>query len=155
MIQRIQSLYLLLTTVFSVLFLNVSIIKFVDKSKDTLIINFGGINKITTGGGTELIEKLIPFSILLLLIPVLSIITIFFFKKRKLQIEFTKALLGIIVILICILGYYTFYVIRKFNAEIVPGANLILPVLMTICTYLAYRGIRKDVDLVKSYDRLR
>lgn len=155
MIQRIQSLYLLLTTVFSVLFLNGSIIKFVDKSNDTLIINFGGINKITTGGGTELIEKLIPFSILLLLITVLSIITIFFFKKRKLQIKFTKALLGIIVILICIIGYYTFYVIRNFNAEIMPGANLILPVLMLICTYLAYRGIRKDVDLVKSYDRLR
>lgn len=155
MIQRIQSLYLLLTTVFSVLFLNGSIIKFVDVSNNSVIINFGGINKVIAGGGNEPIEKLISLSVLLILIPVVSLITIFLFKKRKSQIKFAIALLGIIVILICTIVYYANYVIQNFNAEILPDANLILPLLMLICTYLAYRGIRKDEDLVKSYDRLR
>lgn len=155
MIQRIQSLYLLLTTVLSGLFLKGNIIKFVDMSNNSLIINFGGISRAIAGGGNEQIEKLIPLSGLLLLIPVLSFITIFFYKNRKSQIRFAKTLLGIIVILICCTAYYAFYVIRNFNAEMLPAINLILPVLMLICTYLAYRGIRKDEDLVKSYDRLR
>lgn len=155
MIQRIQSLYLLLTTVFSVLFLKGSIIKFVDVSNNPVIINFGGINKVIAGGGTELIEKLIPFSVLLLLIPVLSIITIFLFKKRKSQLWFTISLLCLLLILICTTTYYALYIIRNFNTEMVSYIKLILPILMLICTYLAYRGIRKDEDLVKSYDRLR
>jgi hypothetical protein len=31
----------------------------------------------------------------------------------------------------------------------------IIPLLLTIFVYLAYRSIRKDEVLVKSYDRLR
>ena len=155
MIQRIQSLYLLMTTVLSVLFLKGNILRFVDMSDNFLTINFRGINKVMAEGGTELIEKLIPLSGLLLLIPVLSIITIFLYKNRKLQIWFVKALLGIIVILACCITFYAFYVIRNFSAQMLPAINLAIPVLMFICTYLAYRGIKKDDRLVKSYDRLR
>lgn len=155
MIQRVQSLYLLLTTVFSVLFLKGSIIKFIDESNNSLFINFGGINRILAGGGAEQIEKLIPLSVLLSLVPVLSFITLFFYKKRKSQLRLATGLICIVMIQILIIVYYSYYVIHNFNAEMLPGINLILPVLMLICSYLAYRGIKKDEDLVRSYDRLR
>ena len=64
-------------------------------------------------------------------------------------------LFGLIVILIGCIAYYAFYVTRNFNAEMLPALNLVIPVLMLIFTYLAFRGIRKDDRLIKSYDRLR
>lgn len=155
MIQRIQSIYLLLTTLLSVLFLKVDIIRFIDVSNNFLIINFGGITRTIKGEGTEQIEKLIPLSGLLLLIPIISFVTIFLYKNRKLQIRFAGALIVIIAIMIFTGAYYAFDVIRNFNSHMVPGLNLVFPVLIMIFTYLAYRGIKKDDDLVRSYDRLR
>ncbi len=155
MIQRIQSIYLLLTTVLSVLFLNGSIINFADKTNKALTINFYGINKVLENSHFELIEKLVPLSVLLILIPALSFITIFLFKRRKLQMGLIKGLIGLIVILMCGSAYYIIYVIRNFNAEMLPGINLFLLLLMLVSSYLAYRGVKKDEDLVKSYDRLR
>lgn len=155
MVQRIQSLYLLMTTVFSVLFLNGSIINFADKTNKALTINFGGINKVLENSHFELIEKLVPLSVLLIIIPALSFITIFLFKRRRLQMRLIKGLIGLIVVLMCASAYYIFYVIRNFNAEMLPGINLFLLLLMLVSSYLAYRGVKKDDDLVKSYDRLR
>jgi len=91
----------------------------------------------------------------LLLIPLVSFITIFIFKNRKLQMKITEGLIGLIIIMIIVLAVCSFYMIRNYNAVFSPGIDLILPVLMLICAFLAYRGIRKDEELVRSFDRLR
>ncbi len=150
MIQRIQSLYLLLTTIMSVLFLTGSIINFTENSNSTLNIDFSGIERMS-----ENVESIPLLSILLALIPLLSFLLIFLFKNRKLQMKVTAFLIFIIVVQIALLAWYSYYVMTNFNAEINPGAKLILPVVELILAYLAYRGIRKDEELVRSYDRLR
>ena len=118
-------------------------------------IKLGGIFKVTDSAVTENIEKVIPVTFLLLLIPLVSFTTIFIFKNRKLQMKITAGLIGLIIIVIIVLAVCSFYMIRNYNAVFSPGINLILPVLMLICAFLVYRGIRKDEELVKSYDRLR
>jgi len=155
MIQRIQSLYLLMTALFSTIFLWGKILRFTDNLHNEFYIKLGGIFKVTGGAVTENIEKVIPVTFLLLLIPLVSFITIFVFKNRRLQMRITAALTGLIIIMIIVLTVYTFNMIRNYNAVFSPGVNLILPVLMLIFSYLAYRGIRKDEELVRSYDRLR
>lgn len=156
MIQRVQSLYLLLTTIISVLFLSGDLLKFTDNTNNLIIINLGGMKRISEAGGmTEQLEKLLPLAGLLLLIPLVSFLAIFLFKRRKLQLTFSIALIIIIILLISSITFYSLYIIRNYNAEIIPGYKLILPVLMLICAFLAFRGIKKDVDLIKSYDRLR
>jgi len=155
MIQRIQSLYLLMTTLFSTLFLWDKILRFKDDLHNQFYIKLGGIFKVTDSAVTENIEKMIPVTFLLLLIPLVSIITIFVFKNRKLQMRITAGLTGLIIIMIIVLAVYSLYMIRNYNAVFSPGINLILPVLMLICAFLAYRGIRKDEELVRSFDRLR
>ena len=155
MIQRIQSLYLFLTILFSVLFLNGSIIKFIDKSNSALTINLTGINKAVEGAGYEQIEKSLLLSGVLLIVPALSVITLLLFKKRKLQIRFAMGLIFMIVIQISAIVYYSYSVISNNNADIVPEIKLLLPVLMLICSCFAYAGIKKDEELIKSYDRLR
>ena len=155
MIQRVQSVYLLLTTILSVLFLNNDLINFTNTSGEKLTMSLYGINKAV--GGVDFLqeEKLIPLTVLLILIPVISFITIFLFKKRKLQLRLTLILIVLIVILILLLAYYSVQVINNFNAVIDTGFSLFFPFLMLLSAILAYRGIKKDEEIVKSYDRLR
>jgi uncharacterized membrane protein YidH (DUF202 family) len=51
--------------------------------------------------------------------------------------------------------HVSFNIVSKFEARIIPGFKMILPILILIISILAYRGIKKDDQLVKSYDRLR
>jgi hypothetical protein len=155
MIQRIQSLYLLLTTLLSLLFLKGSFLSFIEKSGSVIKITFNGILRDTSGQGFELIEKLLPVSAFIIFIPVFSLITLFFFKNRKIQLWFALSVIIFIIGFIFVLIYYSWIVITKYSTEIVPGFKMVIPLLMLVFAVLAYRGIRKDDRLIKSYDRLR
>jgi hypothetical protein len=66
-----------------------------------------------------------------------------------------KVLIGLVLALILLAGYYSYVIISKYGGVLVLGVKMILPVVMLISSILAFRGIRKDDHLVKSYDRLR
>jgi hypothetical protein len=155
MIQRIQSLYLSLTILLSLLFLKGGFINFTEKSESVIKISFRGIIRVTGGQGSELIEKLIPLSAIIILIPLMSLITIILFKRLKIQIWLTLSVIILIIGLIIVSILYSWSVITGYGAELIPGFKMIIPVLMFIFAVLAYRGIQKDDRLVKSYDRLR
>jgi len=155
MVQRIQSLYLFLTTLLSLLFLNGSFLSFINKTGTVIKITFTSMVKSSEGQGIELINKLLPLSIIILLIPILSLVTIFVFKKRNIQLLLSKILIGLVTGLILVSGYYSYIIITDYSGEIVPGVKMALPLIMLILSILAFRGIRKDDRLVKSYDRLR
>jgi len=144
-----------MTTLVSVLFLGGNIIEFIEKSGSTLFIDLKGLTRIAGEAGTENLEKLIPVTVILILIPLFSVASIFLFRKRKIQMKLTILLIILIVFMILILSYFNFTITRKYNAEIIPGIKLILPVLMLISSILAYKGIRRDEKLVRSYDRIR
>jgi Domain of unknown function (DUF4293) len=155
MIQRIQSLYLSLTILLSLLFLKGSILNFIDKSESVIKITFRWIIRDTGVQGFELIEKILPLSIIIILIPALSLLTILFFKNRKIQLWLALSGIFLAAGLILISSYYIYIVCTKYSTEIIPGFKMVLPVLILIFAILAYRGIRKDDRLIKSYDRLR
>jgi hypothetical protein len=155
MIQRIQSVYLFLTTLLSLLFLKGSFLTFIDNSGSVIQITFKGIIRDTNMSGFELIEKLLPLSVIIILIPVLSIITILLFKNRRIQLRFALSVILLICVDILVSIYYSWFVIAKYEAGFIPGFKMIIPLLMLISAVIAYRGIRKDDQLVKSYDRLR
>jgi hypothetical protein len=155
MIQRVQSVYLLMTTLLSGLFLKGSILKFKNDAGDMININFIGICQTTGENGFDLIERLIPLSVLFILIPVVSIVAIFLFKTRRLQLKVTFTLIILAIVLIALAVYYGIAVIQRYHAELVPGIKMFIPLVILIFTILAYRRIKKDEDLVKSYDRLR
>ncbi|MDO9341742.1 MAG: DUF4293 domain-containing protein [Bacteroidales bacterium] len=155
MIQRIQSLYLLLTTLLSLLFLKGSFLNFIDKSGSVIKITFGGIIKDTGEQGFEVVEKLLPLTALIILIPAISLVIIFIFKNRKIQLWLALSVIILIVGFIFVSIFYSWFVITEYGTEIVPGFKMVIPVLILIFAILAYRGIRKDDRLIKSYDRLR
>jgi lipopolysaccharide export LptBFGC system permease protein LptF len=155
MIQRIQSVYLSVIALLSLFFFSGSFLSFSEKDGSIINVVFNGIFRVTAGKSPELIEKLIPLTALLLIIPLLSLVTVFLYKNRKLQMKLAIVLIVIIILIILAFVHVSMSVIAKFEASIIPEFKMILPVLMLILSILAFRGIRKDDQLVKSYDRLR
>ncbi len=86
----------------------------------------------------------------------LSLVTIFLFKKRKQQISLTW-----LNILLCIgltfwlyVGLNSFWSAYPENGGSI-AVGLFLPVVTVFLLLLALRGLRKDEKLIKSLDRLR
>jgi len=155
MIQRIQSFYLLMTTILPLLFLKGSFLKFINKTGSEILFKFNGIFRTNPDNGLMLIRQDMPLSLIIILITVLSLIAIFLYKERKIQLRITLATIILTVILIGLVIYYSYSVTDGFQAVLVPGFTMFIPLLILVFGILAYRGIKKDENLVRSYDRLR
>lgn len=147
MIQRIQSIWLLLAALFGVgLFL------------------FGILNITYTDKGVEVTQtlKILEYSYLLAVLAIaivaLPLVAIFMFKNRKLQTNLS------ILAIVFNIGFVAFYLmgIESFKSAHIPpvtssafGVASFMPIASVIFQLLAISGIRKDQKLVKSLDRLR
>ena len=80
-----------------------------------------------------------------------TIITIFLYKKRKLQIRMCYAL-----ILSAVLAYIIFLIVNFGSLSTIGMSyTFIFPFIAIIFLFLAIRGIKKDEKLIRSLDRLR
>lgn len=154
MIQRVQTLYLLVVTILVGFFFFVPFSTFVVKPQMVeYLLMATGLS--TSGLNQEVIYPIWALLILVILVCTIPFITIFLFKKRMLQIRLC------IVSIILLLGlqgllYYTVVAIGKqLSAEPSYSIIFIFPVISAILTFLALRAIAKDEALVRSLDRLR
>jgi hypothetical protein len=154
MIQRIQSLYLLLSAILSsvLLFTPLSDIRLAG-GVTLKYFSYGFQHAGQTG---NFMHSALPIIFLLAIVSVVSFVCIFLYKKRKIQIRlcWLSILLLILLAIIICLNYYSIQ--QEFgtaSASII--GILIIPVLNILALLMAYRGIHKDELLVKSYDRLR
>jgi hypothetical protein len=154
MIQRIQSVYLFMTTVIAVLFLSGTILKMVGGESSVINVTISGIYEYRAGIGDRLDSSLL-LSFPVSLAGLIALITVFLFHNRKLQLRLSIA--GLVLSFSGLLAeaYYLYEIHTRFNLSSGPGIKSIIPLLMMILLFLAYRGIKKDDQLVKSYDRLR
>lgn len=155
MIQRIQTVYMLLTSFLSIIFLNGNFIEFKDKTGKGIVVNFKGIMQILETEKYSLIRKEFYLPLLMILISVLSFSAVFLYKRRKLQSKLTFTAILLAVVSIAMLIYYAISMSAEYVASVVTGIKLIIPLLILLFSILAYRGIIKDENLVRSYDRLR
>jgi hypothetical protein len=154
MIQRLQTIWLILVTLLSGFMYFGHICDFFDVSGNQFYISFSGIYK-STADIELLVEKTTPISILLILIIILSVAAVMLFKKRKLQLNVSLAIIILSVCLACSIVWYSVSVLKTYNTEFIIGLKTIFPLLIIFFALLSFRGIKKDEDLVKSYDRLR
>lgn len=92
--------------------------------------------------------------LLFLVSAVLSLLTIFLFKNRKLQMRLN----GMNILLnILLIGYLTFSVSKLPGgfSDSEKGIGLLIPFVSIILLFVANRFIKKDEKLVKSVDRFR
>jgi hypothetical protein len=155
MIQRLQSLYLIIVLMFTLFFFSGAVFKFTDESGKAIQMLLNG--NLTDQAGQTFAQPLTawPLTGLLVLISALSLITIFLYKNRKIQLILAIAVIFSASALIIALSYYAISVMNIYRLTIIPGFKMAIPVLDFIFSILAYRGILKDDRLVKSYDRLR
>jgi len=155
MIQRIQSLYLTIVLFLSLLFFAGSVFKFTDESGKAIQLLLNGNLTDQSGQSFAQPHTVWPLTGLLILISALSLITIFLFKNRKIQLILSMAVILAASGLIIALSFYAVSLMHAFRLTVIPGFKMVVPVLNLIFSILAYRGIMKDDRLVKSYDRLR
>ena len=80
-----------------------------------------------------------------------TIVAIFLFKKRKIQIRICYAMILSLILT------YIIYLLVNFESLSLTGMNytFVFPFIAIIFIYLALRGIKKDEKLIRSLDRLR
>lgn len=144
MIQRIQSVYLLIATLLSgglIFVLN-------------LWVNEEGTEFFVMDSFNSGNTLLLVMAVLFFVSSVLTLIAIFQFKKRQLQFVLGRLSILTNFIIIGIVVYFT----QNLSGEIKvseKGIGLFLPVLTIVFVVIANKAIKKDEELVKSVDRLR
>lgn len=139
MIQRIQSIYLFIVTALSI---------------TQCFFPFAAVKGMSLGMGNCYI-----YAGLAAIAPIVSLVSIFMFKKRILQMRLNS--FNIILMLFQIISMVAYFFYFKSNAvadDVLPTHILLpfaLPFINIILTYLAIRAIGKDEALVRSLDRLR
>jgi len=155
MIQRIQTLYLIFIVILSSFFFSGNLLTFTDMNEKIYNIKLSG----ASGEAFSLInmDNLIAgFRIgLTVLIIILSFITIFLFKLRKIQLVVTYIVTFLAVVLTGIEVYIIYLVLQLKEVNIIPGFKVLIPPVIIMLSILAARGIKHDERLVKSYERLR
>ncbi len=153
MIQRIQTLYLILADLLLASLLFLPLAELTDKSGTFYHLNASGVFKDGVEG--VFVQNNWPILGLISLILATIIFTIFQFRNRSLQIK-----LGYINILLLI-GLMVLIYFFAWNSSNALGGSYALklqtsfPLVAAVFTYLAIRGIVKDENLVKSIDRIR
>ena len=136
MIQRIQTIYLLISAIISgglifvfYLWTNDQDIPIYAKDNLTYLLMFLGS-------------------------AILSLISIFSFKKR--QTQFVLGRLNIILNFI-LLGLFVYQLLKPSGESHISekGVGIFMPIFSIVFLVLANKAIKKDEDLVKSVDRLR
>ena len=149
MIQRIQSVYLLVVSILAFVCMCCPVGSIIASTKE--ISEFTNLY-IALSDGTKDYAPWALFAILLV-IAVLSLGTIFLFKNRMLQIRLT------IFSSVLLIGYYitliAFILKLADGASITPSWTICLPFVSIVLNWLAIRSIGADEALVKAYDRLR
>ena len=148
MIQRIQSFYLILSSVFyAILFLS-PIYNVLDHSSSFQVY----LSKPNPVGAPSV--ALLVLSIILT--GIIRLISIFLFKNRKLQIRFIQIAVMFSLICIILTGSYL-YIYKHTGVEfhISPTLWTSIPLITLIFDFLAIKAVKKDQALVDSLNRLR
>ena len=151
MIQRVQSIYLLVASIFMLLFYVFPIAVF---TTSTFAFEFFNCH-ITHPENLEPPITLAPLAILPLLSILISFVTIFLFKKRKIQMRLSKINLLLIFTIIVVTILYFLKISELLDGDVQYGFSGIFPILAFIVTIMAHSAINKDEELVRSADRIR
>lgn len=160
MIQRVQTIYLLLASIFTGLTAWFELAIYYSGEQE--IFRYGLFGNRATADG----ELFVPGNWMVQLVIVaistlLAIFIIFKFKNRKLQLklgQFNYLLLVAIILSVyfSVRNLINLVPLNEFeNVKAVYWIGFYMPVAAIAFQFLANRGIKKDEELVKSVERLR
>ena len=131
MIQRIQSIYLLVAAI------------------SMILISFK-VHVYTLNETLFMAQDDTKMFILTIIGAIFSLLGLFMFKNRKFQMK----LIRLTVLIQMIIGVRIFMLFNKFEV-VLNNSFLFLLAFTLIALIMAYRAVKKDDDLVRSVDRIR
>lgn len=157
MIQRIQTIYLIIGAVACILLLN-TFFALGSLSDDAPVV-LEAASGTTFDDGKFTISDNVVILAITCLASLLAILSIFLYRKRSLQAQLTSFFI-LLAVVINGLGFYLMYqdllqVQENIQTSFQVTLGSFLPAIALICGFLALKGIRKDDKIVKSMDRLR
>lgn len=154
MIQRIQSLFLLAATILSTITIFHPLSSMILPEK--IEAEFFTYGLMIVEDSSQMLYNTFPIVILAVVTTLLNFIAILTYKRRELQMRIcVYNILLTIGLIISIFCYY--FLIRK-NLHVLTHSfsySIVLPFINVILIFQAFRGIRRDDLLLKSYNRLR
>ncbi len=154
MIQRIQTIYLFFAFVILLLMYFFPLAEFLSGQHELYYFYIDGIKPEGALEG-HYFQKTLPVFILLSIVCLVVVISIFLFKKRILQMRLCIFSVLLLVGLCGLMAFYFLNAKNRLEAIVHYNYPLVFPVVTIILIYLAFRGIRKDELLVRSYERIR
>jgi hypothetical protein len=155
MIQRSQSVYLLLVTALMSLMLFRPYAEIILADGQTLAFRS---HEITIKGvaGNPAYKSTIPIMAVVGVTGLLSFFTIFLYNRRLLQMRICMINMVLLSLLLIIMYVYYSSAKHVFNVTLHSFRfPAIFPLMSIIFSFMAYRNIHRDEMLVSSYNRLR
>ncbi len=147
MIQRIQTIFILIAEIFIALVFAFPIAEIASNGEVFLMKATGVFN------ADEMVINGLPLMVLLGIILLLHIVVIFLYKKRIRQM---RILVFTIVLMLGLFGIFYYFGYASFEEQAIAfKATTAFPLAAIILDILAIRAIGKDEALVKSMDRIR
>lgn len=154
MIQRIQSLYLLGSAILIALCIYIPIVELSGSTGEIYQFTMKGYYALH-GNEKEMVQPLVSLAVAGYLMLGLLLVTIFLYKARRIQMR-----LSIYAMVLQLgLGFIFLYITKSVKTELAASVyyhlTVLFPFIGAILTFLAFRSIKKDEEMVKSYDRIR
>lgn len=150
MIQRIQTLYLLLSTL---LVATLFFVPLADLTgKDGLLYQFTLAGLVS---GSSMAHSKLPQLVLAGLVVGFCILSILLYRNRGLQIKVAYFTIFLLVGLLSLLFFSLLKSSEAIGASYSLKIFFTFPAIAVILVYMAIRGMVKDDNLVKSIDRIR
>ena len=154
MIQRIQSLYLLIADLLIAMLFFVPFAEIAGKGGHLYLLSATGFRPEEASGGAVLVNTW-PLLFLSGVLLLGLIFVLFQFKNRVRQIKFSYAAILLQLILTALICFFAWSGSYQVGGTFSLKIYFTLPLIASVIVYLAIRGIRKDDNLVKSIDRIR
>lgn len=155
MIQRIQSIYLLLAVLFCLTLMFLPIAEYT-LNAEIYIFSVFGVEKVSEPFQPPIVNTM-PVLMILIAAILTAFITIFLFKNRKLQLRLCGLTMLLLTALLASMFFYADKVENIIGGDIVTSFKFgaLAPIIAMILVFLAIKGIKKDEELVRSADRIR
>lgn len=154
MIQRIQTLYLLIALLLMVSMFFFDSVQMITPEGDQFMLSLTGY--FTMLDGERVMEhRQHGLSFMGAVMTLLTLATLLLYKKRVIQMRFClyNIVMGIGLFLIMMLQIFPAK--NAMHAELFLKLPFVFPPIFAILSWLSFRGVRNDHLLVTSIDRLR
>lgn len=152
MIQRIQTVYLTLAALVTLLGCFLPVCRLVVSDEAWITFNAFSTESV---GMEETGTTMVLFGPLAIFTVLRHIWTIFGYKNLKRQIYHVISSMIFEIVLYVVTAIQFYNLSQDVEGSFAPAMALAMPVAAIVFDYLAIRGIKKDIALLRSVDRIR